>query len=94
VPIRPAPELPPTYTPTGIEAGLTTVKVAGAKLRLDLHSPLPDGSVTDFKESLNTAGGLAREPAGVIRTFEAYQLHLAYSWHVLLGSLADMHARW
>lgn len=60
--------------------------VGGDRLRIDL----PDGSVTDFKESLQTRGGLAREPAGVICAWEAYQLHLLYSW----VSLADLQPRW
>lgn len=63
------------------------------RLAIDLHSPLPDGSVTDFKEALQTSGGLAREPAGVIRTWETYQLHLLYSWVALLRQLADLEPR-
>jgi len=70
------------------------VTVSDVKLRLDLHSPLPDASITDYKSALNTLGGLAREPAGVIRTHEAFMLNLAYSWHTLLWSLADLQARW
>ena len=68
--------------------------MAGDKLRINLHSPLPDGSVTDFKQALQTRGGLAREPVGVIRSFETFQLHLLYSWRTLLHMLADLQARW
>lgn len=64
------------------------------RLQLDLHSPLPDGSISDYKQALNTIGGLAREPAGVIRTWEVFQLHMAYSWRTLLASLADLQTRW
>jgi hypothetical protein len=78
----------------GIEASPTTVVVSGARLRVDLHSPLPDGSITDYKDALNTVGGLAREPAGVIRTWECLQLHMAYSWHTILRSLDDLQTRW
>jgi hypothetical protein len=70
------------------------VTVSGVKLRLDLQSPLPDASITDYKSALNTLGGLACEPAGVIRTHECFLLHVAYSWHTLLSSLADLQARW
>jgi len=104
--------------------------VAGDKLRIDLHSPLPDAAVIDFTAALQTWGGLAREPAGgwvtappadsmcrhpaavdantflpaplpstpllagVIRTFETFLLQLAYSWHTVLHSLADLQTRW
>jgi hypothetical protein len=78
----------------GIEAATSTVTVSGVKHLIDLHSPLPDAAITDYKEALNTLGGLGREPAGVIRTFESFQLHLAYSWHTLMSSLADLRARW
>jgi len=80
--------------PAGIDAAPTIVTVAGDKMRIDLHSPLPDGSVGDFKQALKTRGGLAREPVGVIRSFETYQLHLLYSWRTLLHTLADLQARW
>jgi len=70
------------------------VTVAGVRLRIDLHSPLPDSSITDYKSALNTLGGLAREPAGIIRTWESFQLQLAYSWYTLLGGLADLQTRW
>jgi hypothetical protein len=78
----------------GIETAASTVTVAGARLRIDLHSPLPDGSIQDYKEHLDSVGGLAREPAGVIRTWESYQLQLAYTWRTLLGCIADLRARW
>jgi len=81
-------------SPAGIDTAPTTVTVARDKLRIDLHSPLPNGSVTDFKQALQTPSGPAREPVGVIRSFETYQLHLMYSWRTLLHSLADLQARW
>lgn len=59
---------PHLSAPTGIEAAPTTVTVSGVRPRILLHRPLPDGSITDYKDELNTLGGLAREPAGVIRT--------------------------
>lgn len=68
--------------------------VSGARLRIDLHSPLPDGSILDYKEHLDTVGGLARQPAGVIRTWESYQLQLAYAWRTLFGWIADLQSRW
>jgi len=68
----------------------TTVKVDGETLRIHLQSPVPDGAVTDFGEALQTRGTLKREPQGVIRTFEAFQLHLIYGWHVLLHQLRDL----
>jgi hypothetical protein len=80
--------------PAGFDAAPSTVTVAGARLRIDLHSPLPDGSILDYKQHLGTVGGLAREPAGVIRTWEAYQLQLVYSWRTLLGAIADLETRW
>lgn len=86
--------MPCPVLPAGIEAAPTTVKVSGTRLRLDLHSPLPDGSITDYKDALNTVGGLAREPAGVTRTWEGFQLYLAYSWRTLLACLADLQVRW
>jgi hypothetical protein len=70
------------------------VQVSGVRLRLDLHSPLPAGSITDYKDAPNTVGGLASEPAGVIRTWEMFQLHVAYSWRTLLASQDDLQVRW
>jgi hypothetical protein len=52
------------------------------------------GAVTDFGEALQTRGSLKREPQGVIRTFEAFQLHLIYGWHVLLHQLRDLTKWW
>ena len=72
----------------------TTVKVDGETLRIHLQSPVPDGAVTDFGEALQTRGTLKREPQGVIRTFEAFQLHLIYGWHVLLHQLRDLTKWW
>lgn len=83
----------PLAAPAGIDAPTTQVMVTGHKHNIDLHSPLPDGSITDFKGELKTIGGLAREPAGVIRTFEMYQLHLVYAWRTLLASLDGL-TRW
>lgn len=76
-----------------MEVPPTTVKVDGEVLRIHLQSPLPDGAVTDFGEALQVRGSLKREPQGVIRTFEAFQLHLVYGWHVLLSQLAEL-TRW
>lgn len=82
------------HPPAGIEAQPTTVLVSGVTRRIDLHSPLPDGAISDYKDALNAIGGLVRDPAGIIRAFECYQLQLAYSWHMLLSSLADLQPRW
>ena len=65
--------------PAGIEAPLTTVKVGGDKLRIDLHSPLPDAAVTEFKADLALRGSLMRDAQGTIRTMEAVQLQMAYT---------------
>ena len=72
----------------------TTVKVDGETLRIHLQSPVPDGAVTDFGEAPQTRGTLKREPQGVIWTFEAFQLHLIYGWHVLLHQLRDLTKWW
>lgn len=80
--------------PAGIDAPLSTVKVAGDKLAINLHSPLPDGSISDFTPALQARGSLAREPDGIIRSFECFQVHLAYSWRMLLHTLADLQTRW
>lgn len=63
----------------GIDCAPTTVKVCRDQLRIDLHSPLPDGAVSDMGAALNARGTLKREPQGVIRTLEIAQLHLVYA---------------
>ena len=68
----------------------STVKVNGETLRIYLQSPVPDGAVTEYGEALQTRGSLAREPQGVIRTFEVFQLHLVFGWHVLLRQLTEL----
>lgn len=80
----------PCVLPTGIDYGPTTVTVCGEQYRIALHSPVPDGAVTDLGTALQTRGSLKREPQGCIRTFETTQLHLAYAWHQLLTQLADL----
>lgn len=75
----------------GLDAATTTVKVSGDQLRINLHSPLPDGAVTDYREALQARGTLKREPQGVIRSLECLQLHLVYGWSVLLTQLDDLH---
>lgn len=72
----------------------TTVTVGSDKLRICLTSPIPDAAITDFKHSLQTRGGLERVPQGIIKTFECYQLHLAYAHFSLLSHLADLEKRW
>jgi hypothetical protein len=74
----------------GIDCAPTTVKVCGDQLRINLHSPLPDGAVSDMGAALNARGTLKREPQGVIRTLEITQLHLVYAWHELLSQLAAL----
>ncbi len=46
--------------------------------------------MTDFGDALQTRGSLKREPQGVIRTFECFQLHLVYAWHELLSQLTEL----
>lgn len=79
----------------GIESGPTTVKVDGQALRVyvTVQSPLPDGSVSEFGKALQTRGIQKREPQGVIRTVESFQLHVLSGWHELLSQLADL-AKW
>ena len=84
----------PCWLLAGMSDAPTTVKVDGETLRIHLQSPVPDGAVTDFGEALQTRGTLKREPQGVIRTFEAFQLHLIYGWHVLLHQLRDLTKWW
>jgi hypothetical protein len=55
----------PLVINAGLDCPLTTVKVDGHQLRIDLHSPLPDGAVTDMGAALNARGTLKREPQGV-----------------------------
>ncbi len=74
----------------GMTAAPSTVKVGGETLRIHLQSPVPDGAVTDYSEALQARGSLKSEPQGVIRTFEAFQLHLVYGWHALLHQLRDL----
>ncbi|WIA40816.1 hypothetical protein OEZ86_004494 [Tetradesmus obliquus] len=74
----------------GIEAPLTTVKVGGDKLRIDLHSPLPDATVTEFKTDLALRGSLMRDAQGTIRTMEAVQLQMAYALTQLLENLEGL----
>ncbi|WIA23348.1 hypothetical protein OEZ85_000111 [Tetradesmus obliquus] len=74
----------------GIEAPLTTVKVGGDKLRIDLHSPLPDAAVTEFKAELALRGSLTRDAQGTIRTLEAVQLQMAYALTQLLEHLEGL----
>ena len=66
------------------------MKVGSDVLRIDLHSPLPDGAVTDFGEALNAVGTLKREPQGCIRSLETTQLHLMYAWHEMLSQLSAL----
>jgi hypothetical protein len=80
----------PLVMNAGLDCPLTTVKVDGLQLRIDLHSPLPDGAVTDMGAALNARGTLKRDPQGVIRTLEITQLHLVYAWHELLTQLAAL----
>jgi hypothetical protein len=42
--------------------------VGGDKLRIDLHSRLPDAAVTEFKADLALRGSLMRDAQGTIRT--------------------------
>ena len=84
----------PCWLLAGMSDAPSTVKVEGDTLRINLQSPVPDGAVTDFGEALQTRGSLKREPQGVIRTFEAFQLHLVYGWHVLLHQLRDLTKWW
>ncbi|WIA38930.1 hypothetical protein OEZ86_005083 [Tetradesmus obliquus] len=74
----------------GMDCAPTTVKVSGDQLRINLHSPLPDGAVSDMGAALNARGTLKREPQGVIRTMETTQLHLVYAWRELLSQLAAL----
>jgi hypothetical protein len=61
--------------------------VGGDKLRIDLHSPLPDAAVTEFKTDLALRGSLLRNAQGTIRTLEAVQLQMAYPLTQLLENL-------
>ncbi|WIA19267.1 hypothetical protein OEZ85_003902 [Tetradesmus obliquus] len=77
----------------GIEAELTTVKVGNDKLRIDLHSPLPDAAVSEYKTELSLRGTLAREAQGTIRSLESVQLQLVYALTALLEQLDGL-KRW
>ncbi|WIA11193.1 hypothetical protein OEZ85_011320 [Tetradesmus obliquus] len=77
----------------GIEAPLATVKVGGDKLRIHLHSPLPDAAVTEFKTDLALRGSLMRDAQGTIRTMEAVQLQMAYALTQLLENLEGLKHR-
>ncbi|WIA30213.1 hypothetical protein OEZ86_000305 [Tetradesmus obliquus] len=77
----------------GIEAELTTVKVSNDKLRIDLHSPLPDAAVSEYKTELSLRGTLAREAQGTIRSLESVQLQLVYALTALLEQLDGL-KRW
>lgn len=70
-----------------------TVKVSNDKLRIDLHSPLPDAAVSEYKTELSLRGTLAREAQGTIRSLESVQLQLVYALTALLEQLDGL-KRW
>ena len=78
---------------TGIDCAPTTVKIGTDTLRIDLHSPLPDGAVSDFGDAMKARGTLKREAQGCIRTLDTTQLHLMYAWHELLVQLSAL-SKW
>lgn len=77
----------------GIACPPSTVKVGNNTLRIDLHSPIPDGAVTDFGEPLQARGSLQREAQALIELAPSnlHQNPRDYSaaYHICLEPVAD-----